>query len=63
MHVQILGSAADGTLELLEPLPGPRQVLIPLSCTPPIQDEDCAERAEHVGRKVEVPYDGMSIEL
>ncbi len=52
-----------GMLEVLEQLPRQRKVLIHINNTNPILDEDSAERAELVRRKVEVAYDGMSIEL
>ncbi len=52
-----------GMLEVLEQVPGPRKVLIHINNTNPILDEDSPERAELVRRKIEVSYDGMSIEL
>ena len=52
-----------GMLEVLEQVPGPRKVLIHINNTNPILDEDSPERAELVRRKIEVAYDGMSIEL
>ncbi len=56
-------SGAGGMLELLEPLPARRKILIHINNTNPILDEDSPERAELNRRGVEVAYDGLEIDL
>ena len=56
-------SGPGGMIEVLDGMPASRKILIHINNTNPILDEDSAERAELDRHRIEVSFDGMSIEL
>jgi pyrroloquinoline quinone biosynthesis protein B len=60
-HLPIAG--ADGSLERLAALDGPRKVYIHINNTNPLLDEDSPKRRIVARRGVEIAYDGMQLEV
>jgi len=56
-------SGPGGMIEVLAPLKANRKILIHINNTNPILNEDSTERAQLVGRGIEVAFDGMDITL
>jgi len=56
-------SGPGGMIEVLDGLPAARKILIHINNTNPILDQDSPERAVLDEHRIEVAFDGMSIEL
>jgi pyrroloquinoline quinone biosynthesis protein B len=56
-------SGPGGMLQVLEPLPAARKILIHINNTNPILDERSAERTLLASAGVEVAYDGLELQL
>ncbi|MBT1119536.1 pyrroloquinoline quinone biosynthesis protein PqqB [Stutzerimonas nitrititolerans] len=56
-------SGPGGMIEVLDGLPAARKILIHINNTNPILDQDSPERAMLDEHRIEVAFDGMSIEL
>lgn len=56
-------SGPGGMIEVLDGLPAARKILIHINNTNPILDQDSPERAILDEHRIEVAFDGMSIEL
>jgi pyrroloquinoline quinone biosynthesis protein B len=56
-------SGQGGMIDVLNPLPAARKILIHINNTNPILDENSAERRMLQAAGIEVAFDGMEVEL